>query len=50
MIFIHSFKSKDGQCANICEFKKKKLVWKIFFISNSNQNKQQQSDVATFCF
>lgn len=49
MIFIHSFKSKDGQCANICEFKKK-IGMKNIFISNSNQNKQQQSDVATFCF
>lgn len=48
MILIHSFKSKDGQCANICELKEK-LVWKNIFISNSNQNKQQKSDVATFC-
>lgn len=32
MILIHSFKSKDGQCANICELKKKIGMKKYFYI------------------
>lgn len=48
MILIHSFKSKDGQCANICELKKN---WyeKIFLYQTQIKINNRKSDVATFC-